>query len=127
MLRLLYGPDLRDRGIKYSRQHLERLIKARKFPAPVKPGAGTAGAGTGANAWIEHEIDAYIEGLIAARDAIPLPTPAEREIDAPIESRSAAAPIEDIGAVDQKRSSSRPKPISCADSIDQKRKRVRSG
>ena len=87
MLRLLYGPDLRDRGIKYSRQHLERLIKARKFPAPVKPGAGTAGAGTGANAWIEHEIDAYIERLIAARDAIQQLPPVE--IDAPIETCAA--------------------------------------
>jgi prophage regulatory protein len=62
-MRFLYLPDLRERGIKYSRQHIDRLIKAGKFPAPVKPGAG------GLNAWIDDEVDAYQKACIADRDA----------------------------------------------------------
>jgi prophage regulatory protein len=62
-MRFLYVPDLRERGIKYSRQHLDRLIRAGKFPAPVKPGTG------GFNAWIEDEIEAYQRACVAERDA----------------------------------------------------------
>ena len=61
-MRFLYPEDLHARGIRYSRQHLHRLIKAGIFPAPVKPGSG------GLNAWIEEEIDAYQRARIAARD-----------------------------------------------------------
>ena len=62
-MRLLDDQALRERGIKHSRQHRQRLIKAGKFPAPIKIGLNT-------NAWIEHEIDAYIESRIAVRDTI---------------------------------------------------------
>jgi prophage regulatory protein len=59
--RLLDDDGLKAKGINFSRQHRHRLIKAGKFPRPVKLGANT-------NAWIEAEIDAYIETRISARD-----------------------------------------------------------
>jgi predicted DNA-binding transcriptional regulator AlpA len=62
-MKFLSNADLRERGIKFSRQHRDRLIKAGKFPAPVKPGGG------GHNAWIEAEIDAYQEKVISERNA----------------------------------------------------------
>lgn len=64
MIRLLSDADLRARGIKFSRQHRDRLIKAGKFPKPVKPG----GDPRGANAWVEKEIDAYLKSCVVARD-----------------------------------------------------------
>jgi prophage regulatory protein len=62
MARMLSHADLQDRGIKYSRQHIHRLVKRGLFPRPVKLGGGT-------NAWPENEIDQYLEERIAARDA----------------------------------------------------------
>ena len=59
--RLIDEGGLREKGVTYSRMHRHRLIKAGRFPRPVK-GAGKS------NAWIEAEIDAYIAGLIAERD-----------------------------------------------------------
>ena len=62
MTRLLSYDDLRNRGIKYSRTQLWRLIRAGRFPRPVK----VAGC---ANSWLDTEIDALIERAIAERDA----------------------------------------------------------
>jgi prophage regulatory protein len=42
-----------DKGIRFSRTHLHRLVKAKKFPAPIKLGENT-------NGWIESEVDAWI-------------------------------------------------------------------
>jgi prophage regulatory protein len=61
VMRMLSHPDLREKGIKFSRQHLRRLIRQGKFPAPCKLGENT-------NAWPEAEIDKYLEDRIAARD-----------------------------------------------------------
>ena len=61
-MRLLDLNGLREKGIKFSRQHIHRLIRKKKFPRPVKVGEAT-------NAWPEHEIDRYIEDRIAQRDA----------------------------------------------------------
>lgn len=61
-MRLLNLDDLREKGIRFSRQHIHRLIRKQKFPRPVKVGENT-------NAWPEPEIDQYFEQLIAARDA----------------------------------------------------------
>ncbi len=61
--RLLFVSDgLAARGIKFSRQHINRLMKAGKFPKPVKLGLNS-------NAWIASEVDEYIDGRIAERDA----------------------------------------------------------
>jgi prophage regulatory protein len=51
------------KGINYSRTHIWRLIKAGRFPRPIKMGGGAR------NSWVEEEIDAFIAALIAERDA----------------------------------------------------------
>jgi prophage regulatory protein len=60
--RLLDRKDLRDRGIKFHRVHIDRLVKAGKFPRPIRVGANRL-------AWIESEISRWINERIAARDA----------------------------------------------------------
>jgi len=65
-MRLLSFPELRtEKGVRYSRQHLHRLVKAGKFPRPIK----ISGAANGANAWDEDEIDQHLETCRAARDS----------------------------------------------------------
>jgi prophage regulatory protein len=60
-MRMLSNEDLKQRGIRFSRQHLHRLIKKGQFPRPVKIGSAT-------NAWPEHEIDEWLLARVAARD-----------------------------------------------------------
>jgi prophage regulatory protein len=60
-VRVLDRDDLREKGIKHCRQHLDRLVKDGKFPAPIKIGENRV-------AWVENEVDAYIRSRIAARD-----------------------------------------------------------
>jgi prophage regulatory protein len=52
---------LRLKGIPYSKPHLWRLEKANRFPKRVPIGAGRY-------AYVESEIDDFIERMIAARD-----------------------------------------------------------
>jgi prophage regulatory protein len=59
---LITYDDLASKGIKYSKPHLWKLEKANKFPKRVPINAGRY-------AYVEAEIDAYVDGLIAARDA----------------------------------------------------------
>ena len=61
-LRILSLNDLRERGIYYSRVHIHRLVKAGKFPAPIKVGQNRIG-------WVESEIDEWLNVKIAERDA----------------------------------------------------------
>ena len=51
---LLRMPEVKKR-VNFSESHIYRMISEGKFPAPTKP---TGGRG---NAWIESEIDAWIE------------------------------------------------------------------
>jgi prophage regulatory protein len=60
-MKLLSYDDLATKGICFSRSHIWRLIKAGTFPKQVKIGSHT-------NAWVEAEIDAYIEKRVAERD-----------------------------------------------------------
>jgi prophage regulatory protein len=53
---LLSFDDLRLFGIRYSRAHLYRLIKAGSFPQPVRLGEARV-------AFVRDEIVAWIEGL----------------------------------------------------------------
>jgi prophage regulatory protein len=62
MSRLLSYPELKAKGIRWSRMHIFRKVRSGEFPRPVKIGANT-------NAWLESEIDQYIRDCIAARDA----------------------------------------------------------
>ena len=61
-MRLLSRVELKSvKGIDYSKAHLHRLIRAGKFPRPIKLGENR-------NAWIEEEIDSHIASKIAERD-----------------------------------------------------------
>lgn len=59
-MRLLGWTDLKDRGISWSRQHINRKIRQGEFPPPIKLGAQT-------NAWEEEIIDRFLENLVAAQ------------------------------------------------------------
>jgi prophage regulatory protein len=60
--KLLSQRELKEqKGIPFSRQHIHRLVKAGRFPAPIKVGDAT-------NAWIESEIDAWFASKIVERD-----------------------------------------------------------
>jgi prophage regulatory protein len=61
-MRLLSLDELRtEKGIPFSRQHIHRLVRAGKFPRPVKVGLNR-------NGWIEAEIDGHLKMLVEARD-----------------------------------------------------------
>lgn len=60
-MRLLSFDELKsEKGIRFSRVHIGRLVKAGLFPKPVKVGVRSI-------AWIDSEIDAYQEKAAAAR------------------------------------------------------------
>ncbi|MBN8899428.1 MAG: hypothetical protein BGO51_06445 [Rhodospirillales bacterium 69-11] len=62
-MRLLRFPQLEvDKGIPYSRMHVDRLEKAGQFPKRVRLGPMTV-------AWVEEEIDAYLATKMAEREA----------------------------------------------------------
>jgi prophage regulatory protein len=59
---VLHFRDLRNKkGIAWSRQHVFRMVRMGRFPAPVKLGEAT-------NAWVEAEIDDWLEARVAERD-----------------------------------------------------------
>jgi prophage regulatory protein len=60
---LLDYDGLRAKGITFSREHLWRLVRAGRFPAPVK----LSGDPLGRNAWDEAEIDQHIADRKAER------------------------------------------------------------
>ncbi|RAX40739.1 helix-turn-helix transcriptional regulator [Rhizobium tropici] len=60
-MRLLSLEDLKSKGIDFDRTHLHELVRIGKFPKPVKIGLRR-------NAWVESEIDDWIQQLIAERD-----------------------------------------------------------
>jgi prophage regulatory protein len=55
-------PGLRQRGIRWSKQHIGRLERLEEFPRRVKVGSNTSD-------WVEEEIDDWIARKIRARDA----------------------------------------------------------
>lgn len=61
-MKLLDRSGLREKGISYSDVQIWRKVKDGSFPAPIKLGAAR-------NAWVEAEIDAWIESKIAERDS----------------------------------------------------------
>jgi prophage regulatory protein len=50
-----------EKGIPFSRTHLSRLMKAKKFPQQVQVSDNTV-------AWFEDEIDDHVAEKAAARD-----------------------------------------------------------
>lgn len=68
MSRLLDFEDLeKKKGIKYSPQHIRRLVKAGQFPKPFSFGAGP----NAMKHWDEDEIDAYIAAKKRERNTAP--------------------------------------------------------
>jgi prophage regulatory protein len=60
-MKFLRYPDFEPRGIPFCRVHIDRLEKRGKFPRRVHLGPGTV-------AWLAHEVEAWLEARIAARD-----------------------------------------------------------
>jgi predicted DNA-binding transcriptional regulator AlpA len=60
-IRILSYDELKTRGIRFSRVWIAHLIKEKKFPRPVNLGSAHVG-------FVETEIDAWLAGLIKARD-----------------------------------------------------------
>jgi prophage regulatory protein len=60
-MKVLGYPDLRSKGIKFTRQHIHKLTRQGRFPPPFKLGNNT-------NAWTETEIDEYLKDCVAQRD-----------------------------------------------------------
>jgi prophage regulatory protein len=60
-MRVLSYPDLKGKGIRFSRQWITRLIAAGKFPRSISLGKQSVG-------FIESEIDAWINDRIRERD-----------------------------------------------------------
>jgi prophage regulatory protein len=61
-MKLIPMDALDEKGIPYSRAHIYRLIHAKKFPTPVRLGENRI-------AFVESEIDAWLDSKVAARDA----------------------------------------------------------
>jgi prophage regulatory protein len=63
--RVIGYEDFKPKGIKYTRQHINRLVKRGLFPPPFK----TSGSDHGPNNWFEHVIDEHLEACAAKRKA----------------------------------------------------------
>jgi prophage regulatory protein len=55
--------ELKERGIPWSRMHVDRLEKAGKFPKRVQLGESTV-------VWVEAEVDAFVAGRLAERETV---------------------------------------------------------
>ena len=62
-LKILLGRDLPSKGITWSRQHVNRKIRAKEFPPPD---GKTSDAPSAPNWWFEHTIDKYLRQRAAA-------------------------------------------------------------
>jgi len=66
-MRFLRFPELKtEKGIPWSRVHVDRLEKAGKFPKRVRLGVNTV-------AWREDEIDAMLAAAMMTREASDAP------------------------------------------------------
>ena len=63
--RVIGFEDLKPKGIKYTRQHIDRLVKKKRFPPPFK----MSGSDKGPNSWFEDVIDEHIEDCAAKTKA----------------------------------------------------------
>jgi predicted DNA-binding transcriptional regulator AlpA len=64
-VRLLSFEDLKAKGVNLSRSQIHRLVKAGKFPAPIK----LAKTVNGRNSWIEEQVDAHLMALATRNEA----------------------------------------------------------
>jgi prophage regulatory protein len=68
-MKLIPMNALDEKGIPYSRAHLYRLIHTKKFPAPIRLGENRI-------AFVEEEIDAWLEQKRVERDTQEAPNAA---------------------------------------------------
>lgn len=73
-MRFLTYDQLKARGIPWGRDQLRRKEKDRSFPAHVQLSPQRI-------AWVEDEIETYVEQLAAQRTLIPADTPARVGLD----------------------------------------------
>ena len=59
-MKILSHSDLRERGIRWTKQHIWRKVRSREFPLPVHLGPSTVG-------WVEDEVDAWLKARAAER------------------------------------------------------------
>jgi prophage regulatory protein len=62
-MNFLRYPELKTKGISWSRVHIDRLEKAGKFPRRVRLSENTV-------AWREAEIDGFLADRVAERDHV---------------------------------------------------------
>jgi len=62
-LKIMFKRDLPQKGITWSRQHINRKVKAKEFPPPD---GKTSDAPSAPNWWWEHTIDKYLRQRAAA-------------------------------------------------------------
>jgi prophage regulatory protein len=63
-MKVLSYPELRtEKGIRFSRQWIAKLVADGRFPAPIKLGAAT-------NGFDETEIDAWLKARAAERTKV---------------------------------------------------------
>ena len=62
-LKMLLRRDLPEKGITWSRQHINRKIRAKEFPPPD---GKTSDAPSAPNWWWSHTIDEYLRRRAAA-------------------------------------------------------------
>jgi prophage regulatory protein len=67
-MRVLDLSDLKAKGIKYTRVHIARLERAKKFPKHINLGRNRT-------AWIEEEVDEWLREKAAERDNSEAPRP----------------------------------------------------
>ena len=62
-MKLLTKKQVREK-VGYSAQHIQRMVDARTFPAPLKPNGKT-----GRSLWVESEVDDWITAKLIERDS----------------------------------------------------------
>lgn len=65
MRRLIGYEDLKECGVPYHKAHVQRLVKQGRFPRPVRLNGGQRGRAL----FVAEEVDAFVSGVIAARDS----------------------------------------------------------
>jgi predicted DNA-binding transcriptional regulator AlpA len=65
MTKFIRFRELPEYGVRYSRSHITNLVRAGKFPAPIKMGDGRS-AGI---CWAEADLHAYNARILARRPA----------------------------------------------------------
>jgi prophage regulatory protein len=65
MSRFLSFDDLKTKGIRWTRMHLDRLEREGRFPKRIHLSKRSV-------AWVESEVDDFLEARLAERDAKPI-------------------------------------------------------